>query len=95
MRMRVLPTGWLPQAQTYIGRSAETKAKKLSILDKVRTRFSHRSLSVDNEVWSFTETKEEGFPLVLLPGAPGTGEVYFNQMTWPGHQGHRRHLSGG
>lgn len=52
----------------------------MSILDKVRTRFAHRSLSVDGEVWSFMETKEEGLPLVLLPGAQGTGDIYFNQL---------------
>ena len=58
----------------------DTKAKKLSIFDEVRTRFVHRSLSVGNEIWSFAETKEVGFPLVLLPGAQGTGDIYFNQM---------------
>lgn len=52
----------------------------MSILNQVRTHFVHQSLVVDNEVWSFTQTKEEGFPLVLLPGAQGTGDIYFNQL---------------
>lgn len=61
------------------------KANRLSILDNLRTNFVHRSLTVDNEVWSFVDTKEEGFPLVLLPGAQGTGDIYFNQMLTIGH----------
>src|SRR3546814_12074715 len=50
------------------------------MLNQVRTHCVHQSRVVDNEIWSFTQTKEEGFPLVLLPGAQGTGDIYFNQL---------------
>lgn len=54
--------------------------KQMSILDEVKSRFVHQSVEIDNVAWSFIETKEKGFPLILLPGAQGTAEIYFNQL---------------
>lgn len=35
---------------------------------------------IDEMTWSFIQTKDEGVPLILLPGSQGTGDVYANQI---------------
>ena len=52
----------------------------MSILDRLGQTYNCQSISVDGHIWSFIQTKSDGIPLILLPGAQGTCEVYANQI---------------